>query len=240
MPRIDFAMTGRWLLAGWLAAIALFRGAPSVDLDITRLFWSAGQGFARVDSALWNFMRAAIWDAAIVLFLFAAYATVRGLLTGRPVAGMVVAPWGYLATLFIAAPGVVVNGWLKAQSGRARPANVAEFGGTQHFTPAGQFADQCSGNCSFVSGEVSAAVVLGVALWLVAASLHRLESWQRLYLRVAGLFFPGFIMVQRVVTGRHFPSDTVFAALVTLSLGWMLYAIFSGQVAALSRRPKQE
>lgn len=236
MPKIDLQLTGRWLIAGWLAAFALFRGAPSVDLALVHLFWREGAGFYMLDNALWEWLRQRIWDVSILLFLFSAYATVRGVLTGRRVAGLATVVWGYLFALFIAAPGVVVNGWLKMHSGRARPANVSEFGGAHEFTPVGQFADQCSKNCSFVSGEVSAVVVLAVALWLFAAGLRRLEGWQRVYLRVAGVGLVLFVMAQRIVTGRHFPSDTVFALLITLSLGWGLYAVFSGRASDWARR----
>lgn len=236
MPRIDLQLTGRWLLAGWLVAFALFRGAPSVDLAIAHWFWREGTGFFMLDNALWEWLRQRLWDASILLLLFALYALARAVLTGRSVIGLTAAVWGYLVAFFVTGPGVVVNGWLKAYSGRARPANVTEFGGAHAFTPAGQFADQCAANCSFVSGEVSAAAVLGVALWIFAASLRKLEGWQRGYLRVAGVFVPLFVMAQRIVTGRHFPSDTVFALLITLSLGWILYTIFSGQAMQWLRR----
>lgn len=239
MPKIDLQLTGRWLLAGWLAAFALFRGVPSVDLAIAQWFWREGTGFFMLDNALWEWLRQRIWDASILLLLVSLYALVRAVLTGRWVLGLAASVWGYLVVLFVAGPGVVVNGWLKMYSGRARPANVTEFGGTQLFTPAGQFADQCAKNCSFVSGEVSAAVVLGVALWIFAAGLRKLEDWQRSYLRVLAVVVPLFVMAQRVVTGRHFPSDTVFALLITLSLGWILHAIFSGQATEWLRRTKE-
>lgn len=237
MPKIDLQMSARWLMAGWLAAIALFGLAPTIDLDVAHLFWRPEIGFAVVGNPLWEWLRQRLWDASILLFLFAGFAMLRSVLTGRRVAGMTGTSWGFLFTLYLAVPGVIVNGWLKMHSGRARPAEVTEFGGTHLFTPAGRFADQCSANCSFVSGEVSAAVVLGLALWLIAAEWSRLERWQSLYLRAAGLFIPGFIALQRVVTGRHFASDTIFAALITLSLGWIFYVVFNGQAAeALQRR----
>ena len=241
MPKIDYQMTGRWLIAGWLAAIALFRGAPSVDLDISRLFWRAGAGFTLVGNPLWEFLRQRIWDAALLLLLFAVIALIRALISGRAVLGIPARVWGFVVALYVLAPGIVVNLWLKSSSGRARPASVQEFGGSKLFTPAGQFTDQCTKNCSFVSGEVSAAVALGLVLWLAAALWTKLEGWQRGYLRVAGLFIPGFVIVQRVVTGRHFPSDAVFAGLITLSIAWALHAVFSGRLpgplARLARVP---
>lgn len=239
MPRLDVQMTGRWLLALWLGAGALFWGAPSVDLALSHLFWEPGTGFSVIGNPMWEWLRQRIWDVAIVLFLFSAYATLRALGRRRRVLGLGAAVWAYLFTLFALVPGLVVNGWLKANSGRARPATVTDFGGDKSFTPAGVFADQCASNCSFVSGEVSASVVLGIALWLFAALLPRLAGWQRAYLRVAAVFLPGFIVLQRVATGRHFASDAVFAVLITLSLGWMLALAFNGQASALLRGKKE-
>jgi len=235
MPRIDLPLSGRWLIAGWLAALALFRGAPSVDLLISGLFWRAGGGFDVIGNPLWEWLRQRLWEASLLLMVFAAIAAVSGWVKGRRVAGIGARVWAFLFTLYLIGPGLVVNLWLKAHSGRARPADVMQFGGTHSFTPAGQFADQCSHNCSFVSGEVSAAAVLGIALWLFAA-LWRVADWLRIYLRVAGLFVPTFIIAQRVVTGRHFASDAGFSVLITLSLGWGLYALISGQGAQLLRR----
>lgn len=226
LPRIDLSLTGRWLLAGWLAAVMLFRGAPSVDLDISRLFWRAGEGFNLIDRPLWELLRDILWDAEIVVFVVALVALLRAALIGRDVLGMGRRAWGFIFGLFLLAPGLLVNGWLKSYSGRARPANVVDFGGDKLFSPAGSFVDQCAKNCSFVSGEVSSAVALGVALWVVAA-VWRLEHWQRTYLRVAGVLIPVFVTVQRVAAGRHFASDAVFAALLTLSVAWGLYALLT-------------
>lgn len=229
MPPIDYQMTGRWLLAGWLAAVMLFVGAPSVDLTISGLFWRADAGFTVVGNPFWEFLRQRIWDVAILIFLFSIFATWRSAQRARPVLGLRARVWGYIVALFLLAPLLLVNGILKAQSGRARPAYVQEFGGERLFTPAGQIADQCASNCSFVSGEVSATVVLGVVLWLVAGLWRgRIADWGLSYLRVLALGLPAFVIVQRVVTGRHFASDAIFAVLITLSLAWALHAVFSG------------
>lgn len=230
MPRLDLSLTGRWLLAGWIAAVALFCGAPSVDLAISGLFWHAGAGFDVITNPLWEWLRQRLWDLALIVLVVAIVAMVRAFAKGRNVCGLPSRAWGFVVTLYLLGPGLIVNGVLKAYSGRARPAFVTEFGGTKLFTPAGQFADQCTRNCSFVSGEVSAAVALAVALWLASVLWSRIERWQRLYLRAVALFIPAFVIVQRVATGRHFASDAVFAALITLTLAWGLYALFAGQL----------
>ncbi len=230
MPRLDLSLTGRWLLAGWFAAVMLFRGAPSVDLAISGLFWHAGSGFDVITNPLWEWLRQRLWDLALIVLAVAIVAGLRAFAKGRSVWGLPARAWGFVVALYVLGPGLIVNGFLKAYSGRARPAFVTEFGGTRLFTPAGTFTDQCTRNCSFVSGEVSAAVALAVALWLASVLWTRIEGWQRLYLRAVALFIPAFVIVQRVATGRHFASDAVFAALITLTLAWGLYALFAGQL----------
>ncbi|MDF2140571.1 phosphatase PAP2 family protein [Paenirhodobacter sp. CAU 1674] len=234
MPQIDYQMTGRWLIAGWLVALALFRGAPGVDLAITGLFWHGPEaGFSPLaDRWMWEFLRQRLWDVSILVFLATPFALWRALARNRPVLDLPARVWGFVFTLYLLGPLLLVNGFLKAQSGRARPANVTEFGGDRLFTPAGQFADQCSANCSFVSGEVAAAVVLGICLWLALSFWRaRLARWLVIYGRVVAVFIPVFVIVQRVGTGRHFASDAVFAALFMLTLAWALHAIFAGQLA---------
>lgn len=229
MPNLDYQMTGRWLLAGWLAAVMLFVGAPSVDLAISGLFFRPGEGFTVIGNPFWEFLRQRIWGVSVALLLLSLWAFWRAAQGGRAVLGLRARVWGYVIALYLAAPVLIVNLFLKAQSGRARPAYVEAFGGERQFTPAGVFADQCASNCSFVSGEVSAAVVLGIVLWLAAGLWRgRIEDWAVGYLRVVAVAVTVFVMVQRVVTGRHFASDAVFAALITLSLAWLLHAVFSG------------
>ena len=62
---------------------------------------------------------------------------------------------------FIAGPiigcGIIANMYFKDTWGRARPAYVNEFGGDKIYTAAFQKSDQCEKNCSWISGEASAA-----------------------------------------------------------------------------------
>jgi len=52
-------------------------------------------------------------------------------------------------------PGLLVNSLLKSHWGRARPIEVSAFGGARSFSPAYIIAQQCSRNCSFVSGDAA-------------------------------------------------------------------------------------
>lgn len=228
LPGLDFARTGRWLLAAWIASVALFVGVPAIDLWVSALFWRPETGFPLGDRELWDVVRNLLWDIEIVVFTIALLAWLRALIRRRSVLGMPARAWAFVCAVFLIAPVLVANGVLKAYSGRARPANIAEFGGDSIFTRAGAFTDQCQRNCSFVSGEVSSAVALSVTLWLVSVVWRGLEGWQRSYIRVVAVLIPLFVSLQRISAGRHFASDAVFGTLLTLTVAWALYALFSG------------
>lgn len=112
----------------------------------------------------------------------------------------------YLLLVALVGPLLLVNGVFKEHWGRARPSQVAEFGGTKQFTRAAIPADQCAKNCSFVSGHAS------VGFYFLALAF----VWPRrraLWLAVgtaAGLL----VGLVRIVQGGHFLSDVVFAGIV--------------------------
>jgi len=68
----------------------------------------------------------------------------------------------YLMLTLALGPGLLVNSVLKEHSGRARPVQTVDFGGTQQFSAAWVWADQCRTNCAFVSGHAA------VSTWPVA------------------------------------------------------------------------
>ncbi|PFG64867.1 membrane-associated PAP2 superfamily phosphatase [Thioclava sp. ES.031] len=242
VPKIDMIFAGRLLLAAWIGGFLLFRFVPELDLGVAGLFYRAGEGFSVITNPLWEWLRQRIWDVSIVLFLVSLVAWPWAGLRHRTVLRLPARIWAFICLLYLLGPIVVVNGVLKANSGRARPADVDLFGGAHHFSLAGTFTDQCSRNCSFVSGEVAAAVALGLLIWLGAElSRLRLPRWGLRYLRAIGVFVAVFIILQRVGTGRHFLSDAYFAGLVSLSVAWLLWGIlFAGWGAQLLARTRRE
>lgn len=113
-------------------------------------------------------------------------------------------------------PGLTVNVALKDHWGRPRPVHVQEFGGPAEFKKWWQTDGTCKKNCSFVSGEVSG------AFWLVApASLLPLPVRSA---ALAGAIVVGSITaLGRVAFGGHFPSDAIFAALITILICQIVY-----------------
>jgi len=129
-------------------------------------------------------------------------------------------PWIFLLLALLLGPGLLANVALKDQWGRARPAQVSEFGGQAPFTPYWQPTTACDTNCSFVSGDGSFGFMLP-AVALVLVRRRRLVFWSGIGL---GLMFG----VTRIMMGAHFLSDTVWAALLMLGTMFALHALLFG------------
>lgn len=208
-----------------LFSFAVFAIWPEIDLRVSEAFHDPTSGFAIEGNPITEALRMAIWNAAILLCITAAFGTFTGII-GR---AFVLPPraWGFILTLYILGPGFMVDMITKPLWGRARPAQVAEFGGPLDFSPPNELVDVCARNCSFVSGEVSGATATAVALMLLRLYLkHRVHKSVSTLLIAAAWCLPLAVALQRVAAGRHFLSDTVFAVLFTLLLALALSVLF--------------
>lgn len=212
----------RALAVALIGTAVLFTAAPALDLAVSALFYRPGAGFWRADLALSAAVRAAAWRLSEAMILVA----VAGLVLAaarRRIAGIAPRVWGFVLLLYALGPGLLVNLLLKSHWGRARPADVAEFGGSLPFTPPLVVSDACARNCSFVSGEAAAnaafAIALAVAIRAVRPPLRPAAvaavTWAGAAVALAGSF-------QRIATGRHFLSDVLFAALLVAALAILL------------------
>jgi lipid A 4'-phosphatase len=91
--------------------------------------------------------------------------------------------WGRKELAFVAlalalGPGLFVNGVFKEGFGRARPAQIVEFGGEKSFTPPFVIAKECKSNCSFVCGHASA------GFFFVCVALVARKEWQKKFFGV--------------------------------------------------------
>jgi lipid A 4'-phosphatase len=123
----------------------------------------------------------------------------------------------FLAITFILAPGVMANVIFKENWSRPRPVHVTEYGGQAHFVPWWDPRGTCKANCSFVSGEVSAAA------WTLAPAALVPAGPKRGVALGAAIVFTGVIAVVRMAAGGHFLSDSLFAALFTALIVWFVY-----------------
>jgi len=216
-----------WLVLALLVVAAVFYFFPQLDLEISRAF-TDDKGFFVVEYDLISqeisrgvtlMGRASV--AILVIGLLAGWlpSVLGSTLQKRLVA--VRRPILFLLVAFAVGPGMLVNLVLKEYSGRARPATLQEFGGDRQFTPAFVVSDQCKRNCSFVSGD-AAATSFPLAGFFLARSRRARRAWL-----IGGIGSGALFGFARIMAGRHFLSDVVFAIAFTyivtaLCAAWLL------------------
>lgn len=190
------------------ACVVLFVGFPAVDLWFSGLFFDAGTG---------RF----VWDQGGPSGdVVRAFDEVHLLVIGLTVAGLLASlaigeryrfalrrGSAFMLAVLLLGPGLVVNGVLKEQVGRARPDQVAPFGGEDTFTRAFVVTDQCESNCAFTSGHAS------IGFYFLAIGF----LFRRPPAMLPGIALGALLGGLRIVQGRHYLSDVVFSF-------WVVYA----------------
>jgi lipid A 4'-phosphatase len=202
---------------------AVFSIWPSLDISVSALTYDPIKGFWINQTALSDLARNAIWNLSNLMVFVAVIGFVWSFLSQRPTQKLPRRVWVFILLLYALGPGLIVNGILKEYWGRARPADTVAFGGTATFTPPIQITDQCAHNCSFVSGEASAAMAFALSVLLILRYFRpRLAPLAyRLGQATTGVLVC-IAAAQRIVTGRHFLSDTILAILLVLLIALVL------------------
>jgi membrane-associated PAP2 superfamily phosphatase len=208
-----------------MLAAAVFSIWPSIDLAASRLFYAGRPAFPAARSDLADLLRKLVWSLSGVVALGSLALWIASL-AGRRLLGVPGRVWGFVTLLYVIAPGLIVDVLLKSHWGRARPADIADFGGDRAFTPALMPTDQCADNCSFVSGEGSGAVTLAVAVFVITAALAgRVPARALQVIRILAAILAVTASALRVAAGRHFLSDTVFAVLIVFAVALALHRL---------------
>ena len=195
-------------------AVVFFALFPTLDLTVEHWLHTPEDGFFLRHNPIVTFVYHGVeWFSGGALLL-----TLAVLIGGFGFRHPDLRRHGRAATFFLLAvvlgPGLIVNGVFKENWGRARPAQVQEFGGQKQYTPPLQATDQCSRNCSFASGHASIGFVL-LALGY-AFPRHR-RRWF-----AAGIALGLLVGLGRMIQGRHFLSDVIFSGLfVTMASMWL-------------------
>lgn len=217
MKRRHLRDATRWL-AATLAALALFRLWPGLDLAVSAAVFDADgpRRFPLGDMAPVQWLYLAVpWMGRCALLAGLALA----LWPGTPprwrrraqvlLLALVLGLWG------------VVNVGLKDHWGRPRPTEVSTFGGPHPYQPAGRISAYCDTNCSFVSGHAATGFTL-MAVGLLGGPATRRRWW------CIGLAAGLLIGAGRVLQGGHFLSDIVFAGLAMQGVCLLLHAGWVG------------
>lgn len=196
----------------------LFLTFPGIDLWFSGLFYDPGTGFPMSRLGAFTGLRTiGDWFVKATVVVLIAAIVIK---LARPARQSPIAPRDvlFLLSTLAVGPGLVVNLLFKENWGRPRPATVEAFGGDLPFVPIWRMSDHCIGNCSFVSGEASAAI------WLVAASLVVPPPWRRHAFRFL-VVLAVLLSLNRIAFGRHFLSDTLMAWGLTLLVIAVMYRV---------------
>lgn len=201
----------RWAIA-LLLVLFLFWQA---DIPVSRAYYIPGTGFTWNADGLLEFVRSAVPNIIIGSYALCVLVWLAGF--AKPAL-----PWRltsprilYLTLTLLAGPGLIVEAALKPNWGRARPKDIAEFGGAAAYTPPWQATAECDHNCSFVSGHAA------VAFWVAAYAALLPERWRAAGL-CAGILFGFAVGMVRVAQGAHFFSDVVGAGLIVIAVNALL------------------
>lgn len=223
----------RWAVMGVATAVsaALLVSAalsPNIDLSVSGYFHLGGyRRFLGTEWPIFEFLR----DLFRLSYIVAVAVAIAGLIItrdrSRTLLRLAFSKWLFLAVCLAMGPGVVANLSFKDQWGRPRPRDIVEFGGTKTFTPAFSPSNQCTRNCSFVSGEAASIFTLFFALAFMWPARWRL-------LVVTGLAAGSAAGLIRIAQGAHFVSDVVFAGVFMALTVVAIHAVF--EAIALSAR----
>ncbi len=206
------------LVALTIAALVglVFGIYPELDLALARFFLTSSGKFipsrwmmAAREASTWLVVGLV---AVVVLALLAKLILPRRRLL-VPVRAMI-----FLMATLVLAPGLVVNAGLKDNWPRSRPIDVTQFGGNERFVAWWDPRGECPANCSFVSGEGSA------AFWALAPAALTPPTWRAAAYGVAVAFGAG-ISVLRMAFGAHFLTDVVFAGVLTFLIIWLVHGL---------------
>jgi lipid A 4'-phosphatase len=197
----------RVIIVSFMVFAVLMIVLPGIDLRISGFFFD-GSSFPR--GRWWQTLQQTgltVFLCLSMITFLAIYAFNR--IARRNLGGIDGRRILFLMLVLVLGPGLIVNTTLKDNFGRARPRDVAEFGGMKQFTPAFVVSRECNTNCSFSSGDAAGGFV-AIAL-AFALSRGRL-------LMLAAVAFGAVISLCRIATGAHFFSDTAVSFFVMLIL----------------------
>lgn len=203
------------LLPGLIVAALVFDLLPTLDLQLSGLFYWPGAGF---------FLERA-WPVRVLYYgtpwlvgaigLGLIGALVWANLSRHPQARRVNGVATFALVALALGPGLIANALFKDHWGRPRPEQIVEFGGNSHYVPPLLPSSQCRHNCSFVSGHAAVGFFLITGAWVWP---HRRRTWY-----AVGIVAGSLIGLARIAQGGHFLSDVVGAFAVVWLTDELLY-----------------
>ncbi|MFV0625860.1 MAG: phosphatase PAP2 family protein [Alphaproteobacteria bacterium] len=113
-------------------------------------------------------------------------------------------------------PLLITNAFFKSMWGRARPFDISNFNGEKSFSHALIPSNQCTWDCSFISGHTA------VAIWTLSLALLCPLKYRNVAI-FCSLLFTVIIGTTRIVQGYHFFSDVFFSGILNFYVVWFFY-----------------
>ncbi|MBX3702660.1 MAG: phosphatase PAP2 family protein [Steroidobacteraceae bacterium] len=220
----------RTIFASFLASSLLLAAFSGIDISISGMFFDHGFHLA---SQRWaNLLHDSVRDFIVLATVSVAGIYVFNRVTRRKLFAVDGRKVAYLLLVLVLGAGLIVNVALKDNFGRARPRDIAEFGGSEQFTPAFVISDACDHNCSFSSGD-SAGAFFALAFVLTATRKRAVST--------VGVGFGVLVSAARIATGAHFFSDTVVSFFVMLIVAdFLQFHMLGPDPEPLAHKPAAE
>ena len=193
----------------------LFVVFPEIDLYVSSLFYTPQEHFYLSNGTFERFFYYSVKPFLIGFYTLATLLWAYNRFFKRSVLNFTGRQLIYLFLVLGIGSGLIVNELFKKHWGRARPAEVVNFGGSEIFTPAFVISSQ-NGN-SFSCGHGSGAFVL-----IAVALLFR--RYKKVAMGVA-LSYGALVSLARIVDGGHFFSDVMVSFFVMWIVSKMLYYV---------------
>lgn len=217
-----------------LTGTLIFR-ATDADLAIAETFYAgAPAGWTLSDDQPWKALYEYGCFPAMVVGIFGLLAAAASLVV--PAIVPLRKPGLFLGLALIIGPGLLVNTVFKPNWGRPRPNQTTAFGGEHEFVfVCGMGSDQkCK---SFPCGHAS----MGFFFMVPAFFFFPKRPRAGFAVLLMGLGYGGLVGLARIVQGRHFASDVLWAAAMVYFSGLVLYYVMRiGTIADSAAGPVAE
>lgn len=203
-----------WVLLSFICLVVIFIGWPELDLIFSGLYFDSSSHSFPANQESWvRFVYVLFKDMPLVLVPALLFVTLISWLRFSPAKLRCKRHKLLFLLLFLLiGPGLLVHAGFKNNWDRARPRDVVQFGGEQHFSPAWIVSDQCEKNCSFTSGHAAMGFAFIALAWV----------WEWQLGLLVGVIIGLFVGEVRVIQGGHFLSDIIFSGYICYFTAWLL------------------
>jgi lipid A 4'-phosphatase len=182
----------------------IFYMFPQIDIGFSSLFYNAQEGFFLDMNPIVKLLHKAVPVISVTFVIIAGVLGLKTIMATKSIHPKHYMKIIYVTLVCLIGPGFIVHNVVKDNFGRARPNEVVQFGGEKKFTAAFEVSNQCSHNCSFVSGHASVGF-----MFLALAFLY--EGRKKVVLSIISVALGLLIGLARVMEGDHYLSDIIFA-----------------------------